>query len=635
MREYRDLEAFEGHFDTLQLDAPTLGTKGDRTLVPGEETIRLAPPDRLHTLPELHLDGDDSLETPPDLRLLGTLGEGGMGLVRLANQVPLDREVAVKTTRKKADEEAARALLQEAYVTGYLEHPNILPIYTVGRTRDGAPLIVMKRVEGTSWADMLDQTSEAERPDALVSHVEILIQVCNAVRFAHSKGILHRDIKPENVMIGHFDEVYLLDWGIAVSLDEEKALLPKIDQADGVAGTPQYMAPEMTFESADGLDERTDVYLLGATLHHILTGRPRHTGARLLEVMYNAYVSTPYQYDDSVPAELAAIARKACRPKREERYQSVEAFREALDDFLRHRESIALAASAEEKRVELEQLLNADEVDSLKVHDTYGECRFGFYQALRMWPENELATKGLQSCLEAMAEFYLENASVDAARACIAELPEPRPALADRVDELASRLEEDQEDFRRLKRLERNMDLRTAATSRSRIAIIFGVLWTATTIYAALRADMGEPLSKQLRGHMISGFRNLFIIAVVLLVFRKRIFANAINRRLLYLLMGVFSAVAFLRWGVWYIDGSLVMARAADKVVYALSILAVGLMSDLRICPIAAGFATSAVVGLIWPEWQIWAGAAANAVTFGGLAWLWRPSRMKRRGHQA
>jgi serine/threonine-protein kinase len=632
MREYRDLESFHNYLDTLTLDARTLHSDGGETIVSDGDTVRVASRQRLHTLPELHLDTDEPLAAPPDLRMLGTLGEGGMGVVHLANQVPLDREVAVKTSRAGADEDAARLLLQEAYVTGYLEHPNILPIYTVGKNRDGAPLIVMKRVEGTSWTSMLAALDDKQRLDALGEHIEILLQVCSAVRFAHSRGILHRDIKPENVMIGHFDEVYLLDWGIALAVDEDKQLLPQLAEASGVAGTPQYMAPEMTFDSPEGLDERADVYLLGATLHHVLTGEPRHKGNRLLEVMYNAYTSQPYEYGEHIPTELAEIANRACRAKREERYESVEAFRDALHDFLKHRDSIDLAQSADVKREELERLLEADEADLAAIHDTYGECRFGFYQALRLWPENALASEGLQRCLEAMTEHYLSQANVEAARACLAELPEPNPRLEARAAELAERSEEDRRDLARLKRLESALDLRTATTSRSRLAIVFGVVWTATSLYAAIRIDQGHfSYAEQLENHMISGFRNLVLVVVGVSLFRKRIFRNAVNRRVIYLLVALFGALAFTRWAVWYVDGNLQVARTSDYMMAAFAIVGAGLLSDMRLCWVALGFASAAVVGMLVPELQVYASTAANAITFGAIAWLWSPSQMDKK----
>jgi hypothetical protein len=149
-----------------------------------------------------------------DLVFDRTLGEGGMGIVRLAEQRALGREVAVKSLRAdRATPEAALRLVREAWITGRLEHPNIVPVYTLGVGADGLPMIVMKRIEGTLWSDHL--RGRAVPPCApertLEWNLRVLMQVANAVELAASKGIVHRDLKPDNVMIGRFGEVNVLD----------------------------------------------------------------------------------------------------------------------------------------------------------------------------------------------------------------------------------------------------------------------------------------------------------------------------------------------------------------------------------------------------------------------------------------
>ncbi|MBA2662726.1 MAG: serine/threonine protein kinase [Bradymonadaceae bacterium] len=619
MIDVPNIETFRIKLETLGFDGPTLNLPADHSMLL-KDCASSAQREALHTLPELSFEGAQASAVAPDLRAIRTLGTGGMGLVRLANQLSLDREVAVKTTRDASNEAAAAALLQEAYVTGYLEHPNIVPIYTVGRTADGAPLIVMKRVEGTSWLEKLGRLT-------LVEHVEILIDVCNAVRFAHSRGVIHRDIKLENVMIGNFDEVYLLDWGIALSLDESKPLLPHRSKAQGVFGTPQYMAPEMAIQAIAELDERTDVYLLGATLHHILTGAPRHGGPTILAILFAAHCSAPYDYLDAVPAELAAIAQKACQRDKAQRYQSVDAFRAALDEYLRHRDSIALSSSAEIKRVEFEALLEQPVPDLLAIHDTYGECRFGFYQALRMWPQNRLATDGLQRSLEAMAEHYLRQASLDAARACIAELPEPRPELAARAEALARRLEVAQANLERLETLEKNLDLGVGRGSRTRLILLLGAFWTGTSFYAATHELLyGMINSEALQKNMIAGFRNVAIVAVAMFVLRQRILANVANQRLIYSLASAMVAVSFIRWAAWFLQVNVGYAYAVDTAIYACALVAAGLMSDRRISWLAGCYGSAGMIGVLWPSAQLFAYAVATTLTCAGLAWIWRPS---------
>ncbi len=631
MSKEESIDQFVAYLETLGLDTATLQMLPEETITVAENFAVAVRKDPLHTLPELRLEGDDNGESPADLRVVRTLGEGGMGLVRLASQVSLDREVAVKTLKEGKGEAAARSLLQEAYMTGYVEHPNIIPIYTIGRTSDGAPLIVMKRVEGTSWLKLIE-AEDGDRSSEIATHIEILIQVSNAVRFAHSRGVIHRDIKAENVMIGHFDEVYLLDWGIAASLGDEKPLLARVADTSGICGTPCYMAPEMARQHNEEVDERTDVYLLGATLHHVLTGQPRHGGQDVLQVLFAASQSEPYDYSKGVPVELAQIANKACHREKKQRFSTVDEFREALEDYLRHRESNSLGVSADEKRQELIQLLQGDDPELRSVLHTYGECRFGFYQSLRMWPDNSRAIDGLQSCLETMAEFYLGQENIDAARECIAELPEPRPDLEARADELARRIDEKQKDLQRLKRLESNLDLSKGSSGRSLLMLLIGVLWTATSGYSAYQLSSGAITpAEDLVNHMTSGFRNIGVVVLAMFIFRKYVFANVANRRLVYLMMAMVLVVAFLRWSAWYLDADLTLARTADSVVYVIILIAVGLISDLRIALFAIYFAAAAVVGVIWPDVLLYASTAATALTFASFAWIWSPARMNRK----
>ncbi|MCA9573515.1 MAG: serine/threonine protein kinase, partial [Myxococcales bacterium] len=198
-----------------------------------------------------------------------------------------------------------RQLLREARVTGALEHPNIVPVHALLTSEEGAPLMVMKRVEGVAWGDRLRATDGGL--EDLEQNLRILLQVCHAVHFAHTRGVLHRDLKPHNVMLGEFGEVYVVDWGTAVALRDDVPIegLPKARNVSGVVGTLQYMAPEMVGGSGAELDERSDVYLLGAMLHEVLTGDPPHLGDKVEQLLVRAWQSRPYTYEPQVPAELA------------------------------------------------------------------------------------------------------------------------------------------------------------------------------------------------------------------------------------------------------------------------------------------------------------------------------------------
>ena len=160
--------------------------------------------------------------------------------------------------------------LSEAVVTAELDHPNIVPIHDLGSNADGALFYSMKRVQGTPWCDVLLEKSVHE-------NLSILLKVCDAVRFAHTKGVVHRDLKPENVMLGDFGEVLVMDWGLAIATSLFRCP-ESITQSTSMGGTPAYMAPEMATGPMDEINELSDIYLLGAILYEVLTNAPPHFG---------------------------------------------------------------------------------------------------------------------------------------------------------------------------------------------------------------------------------------------------------------------------------------------------------------------------------------------------------------------
>ena len=225
------------------------------------------------------------------------IGKGGFGEIWESRQASLGRLVALKYLRReifeerKDDPEKGEALdqsfRQEALATANLEHPNIVPVHEVGVDQDGRPLIAMKLVRGQCWQDILDHDFYAlPFSEYLSKHLPVLIDVAQAVAFAHSRGVIHRDIKPAQVMVGEFGEVVLMDWGLAVMVDPERFAshnpigrelgLPTLKSATNPAGTLAYMAPEQTQKTAEMLGTHTDIYLLGGLLYYVLTGQTPH-----------------------------------------------------------------------------------------------------------------------------------------------------------------------------------------------------------------------------------------------------------------------------------------------------------------------------------------------------------------------
>ena len=242
----------------------------------------------------------DLADWPERYSLRKSLGEGGMGEVRLYRDARIGRDVAVKYLRAEhvhgADVNAR--FLREARVQGQLEHPSIVPVYDMGRRPDGSVYFSMKRVQGHTLADILDGLRAGD-PACVAEYsdrrlLSAFSTVCLTVQYAHSRGVLHRDLKPGNVMLGEFGEVYVLDWGLArigtsedpiaqTPLDLSAAAMGKTGEG-ALLGTPGYMSPEQ-IQSAGLVDARADVYALGAILFEILAREPLHTRAAIGDLL--------------------------------------------------------------------------------------------------------------------------------------------------------------------------------------------------------------------------------------------------------------------------------------------------------------------------------------------------------------
>ncbi len=235
--------------------------------------------------------------------LLGEeVGRGGMGVVQRAHDTAFNRSLAVKVLLPghAGDARLEQRFLEEAQVMGQLQHPGVPPVHDVGRLEDGRLFLAMKLIKGRTLADLLrERRSPAED---LPRFLAVFGQLCQAVAYAHSRGVLHRDLKPSNVMVGAFGEVQVMDWGLAKVLggerpaeqpaQEEKSVINTLrtatsgleTQAGAVVGTPAYMAPEQARGETDRLDERADVFGVGAILCSILTGGPPFQGATTEQV---------------------------------------------------------------------------------------------------------------------------------------------------------------------------------------------------------------------------------------------------------------------------------------------------------------------------------------------------------------
>ncbi len=268
------------------------------------------------------------------------LGRGGMGEVFLCEDRSIGREVALKVIRAQhlGSAEHQVRFLREARVQGRLQHPAIVPIHELGRSPELGPYFIMKRVHGQTLRQVLNTLRDGAAPE--YTRAKLLAafrQLCLAIDYAHSHGVVHRDLKPSNVMLGDFGEVHVLDWGLAKWLDRD-GLAPDLDATLGgaVMGTPGYMAPEQ--RASDAIDERTDIYALGAILYEILTLRPLAPRASDREEQPTAPMAASTDVtvvrDPTLAPELQAICAKATRTEAALRHRSVHELLEELDRYL-------------------------------------------------------------------------------------------------------------------------------------------------------------------------------------------------------------------------------------------------------------------------------------------------------------
>ncbi|MDG2015430.1 MAG: protein kinase, partial [Pirellulaceae bacterium] len=360
-----------------------------------------------------------------DYRLIMELGSGSFGQVFRAEQVPLERNVALKLlkeriapsdsgdSKKNSDKrriEAKNEFLREAKFTGRLEHPNIVSIHDIGLIEDkkgktNRPFYVMKEIRGNAWNKTIATRSRQE-------NLEVFNRLLDAMAFAHSKKILHCDIKPENVMLGEFGEVLVVDWGQAIEVGKAETYRP--------GGSPAYVSPEMAeywcdihldgktiSKAISRVGVRSDVYLLGAVLFEIVVGKPPHYGSpgeSATDVMRHAIKNQIRPYEHLQEDELLQIALTALRVNTGTSYETVEELQQAISQYEARRGSIEIRERAESQ---LEQA----QTDSN--YDSFQKARFGFEESLELWPENEASTSGLEKTRREFAGRALADENYD------------------------------------------------------------------------------------------------------------------------------------------------------------------------------------------------------------------------------
>ncbi|MFT7074391.1 MAG: formylglycine-generating enzyme required for sulfatase activity/serine/threonine protein kinase [Planctomycetota bacterium] len=324
----------------------------------------------------------------PRYELKGKIGAGGQGVVLQVWDEDLKRNLAMKVILRHGDADSidgtppvsSRTLsrfLEEAQITGQLDHPGIVPVHELGLDAEGRVFFTMKLVEGDTLSSIFDHVKRGENGRTQARALGLLLRVCDAMAYAHDKGVIHRDLKPANIMVGRFGEVFVMDWGVARVLGEEdfrdlrlepsstvrmrserRETSPDGDSAlltmDGdVVGTPQYMPPEQASGQIDEMEPRSDVYSIGAMLYELIAGHPpfmrpgqRSTPLGIVQRVQKGPPDPLLQRAPSAPAELVAICERAMAHAPGDRYTDIPALRDDLSAFLEQRVVLAYQTGA-------------------------------------------------------------------------------------------------------------------------------------------------------------------------------------------------------------------------------------------------------------------------------------------------
>lgn len=419
--------------------------------------------------------GLDVAETPGRYSEEREHALGGMGRILIAYDESLARNVVIKELRPKrlgGTESAGlgdspglfsrsmlQRFLQEARVTGRLEHPSIVPVYELGRRLDGTPYYSMKLVRGKTLSQAISECGSLRERMRLLPH---FVNLCQAVAYAHSRGVIHRDLKPANVMVGEFGETVVIDWGLAKlrgAHDAHRGALERQvtgqacpDAADSgataageILGTPLYMAPEQAAGKIDQIGERSDVYALGVILYEIITGRAPYTCTTREETLHRVLRGEPDPLEElvpNVPPDLAAVCQRAMAKAPEHRYNSARELAEEINRFLsgalvqtyeyhfseqlvrfirRHRKSLFAAAAT------FLLLLGVGVYSYVQVRHERDAAETARYQAEEARGDTELAraeaTRALYGAYIALAAVHIGDANYEQARQLLERCP--------------------------------------------------------------------------------------------------------------------------------------------------------------------------------------------------------------------
>ena len=548
------------------------------------------------------------------------LGEGGMGVVFLGTQTCIGREVAVKEVRPdKSHPKIIRSLLQEAWITGILEHPNIIPIYSIDKNNHDQPMIVMKRIEGKTWSSYIHDPSlivdVMKTQDILGWHLDIFLQVCSAMQYAHNKGFLHRDLKPENIMIGSYGEIYVLDWGIAVALDDRyNSWIPTAKNIRTLAGTPSYMAPEMTQRDGGLLCEQSDIYLLGAILYEIVNKVPPHKNVRIDHLEEDICCFVP-EFLEQIPQKLQDIICRALENNPKDRHSSVEELRYEIQAFLEFRQVENILDAFFEKLQLLKKYLQQNRERNM-IYMQYLGARFGKEQLDKYDVSWSDYIHSFQEATILVIEWELSHERLEAAELLLEELSEVDPKLMQQMEHLRERKKQAQQKLRHYEvTTSETIGIRTRAfiillTVLGWLAFpVWHLIWQVEYTYAHL--------------HIQTAGIWVWILAIGYWA-RNTLSTTDINRRVYSIFLGEPLMHLVSDLCAWSIDWSAQEAWMLRFVVWNTMMLCYALIDDIKFLPLALGYSVMTIAVFQSPEYMDWMAISINGFLLFALVLIWR-----------